>query len=91
MKDIELKTDGNLVSVKYYNEEFKMGFGRDSTVGDDVVSIFMALDFLLYLLKKKYNGHYRDLTMFSNGRIHYNKMSFRNSVDLLAKLMVKDF
>lgn len=86
MKDIELKIERNLVSVKYYNEEFKMSFGKDPNVKPDAVNVLTTLDFLLYLIKKKHKGQHHDLTVFSNGRVQYQSMSFISGKHLLLYL-----
>jgi hypothetical protein len=88
--DIIIKLDGNLVSIKYYNEEFGMSFGHDPTIKPDIVSIFTALDFLIYLIKKKHKGKYHDLSVYSNGRITYNGERFKNSKFLLLRSMGKE-
>ena len=88
--DIIIKIEGNLVSIKYYNEEFGMSFGHDPTVKPDVVNIFTALDFLIYLIKKKHKGKYHDLSVYSNGRITYNGERFKNSKFLLLRSMGKE-
>ena len=89
--DIIIKIEGNLVSIKYYNEEFGMSFGHDPTIKPDIVNIFTALDFLIYLIKKKHKGKYHDLRVYSNGRTAYNGEMFKNSKFLLLRLMGKEF
>ena len=87
---IIIKIDGYMVSIKYYNEEFSMSFGHDSTIKADIVNIFTALDFLIYLIKKKHDGKYHDFRVYSNGRITYNGEKFKSSKYLLLRLMGKE-
>ena len=61
--DIKIKIDGYMVSIKFYNEEFSMSFGHDSTIKADSVNIFTALDFLIYLIKKKHDGKYHKISL----------------------------
>jgi hypothetical protein len=69
---------------------FSMSFGHDSTIKADIVNIFTALDFLIYLIKKKHDGKYHGLTAYSNGRITYNGEKFKSSKYLLLRLMGKE-
>ena len=89
--DIKIKIDGYMVSIKYYNEEFSMSFGHDPSIEPDIVSIFTALDFLIYLIKRKHDGKYHALTVYSNGRITYNGEKFKSSKYLLLNLLGKKY
>lgn len=89
--DIKIKIDGYMVSIKYYNEGFSMSFGHDPSIEPDIVSIFTALDFLIYLIKKKHDGKYHDFRVYSNGRITYNGEKFKSSKYLLLNLLGKKY
>ena len=89
--DIKIKIDGYMVSIKYYNEEFSMSFGHDSTIKPDIVNIFTALDFFIYLIKKKHDGKYHGFKVYSNGRITYNGEKFKSSKYLLLNLLGKKY
>lgn len=86
MKDIEISIEDNFVTIKYYDEESKMSFGRDPSLHPTKEMILEVLEFLLYLIKVKHNGRYMELKLLEKGLIEFQGKRFSGNLGLFESL-----